>query len=206
MLLSTIWARGRYERLADFAAAARAMGFLGLELNHEVTKTMLSGVKPGEFDIPSVHAPCPNESDLSAFSKEDILPSSADEGRRKTAVAMVFKTIDLAAQLGACAVVLHLGKVNGDWELEKRLREAYRQGEVGTEEYEGLKVRLVAERALRREPHLEATLRSLKEIEDYAGGGGDGKPQAAPAGGDDAATGGGHLFLSAPGLEGPQED
>lgn len=167
-ILSTMWAQSRFTHLIDFFAAAREMGFKRYELNHQVTETMLNGISPGEYEIASLHAPCPRTIDLVAQSRNDLLLSSLDEERRKEAVSMVQGSIELAAYLGAFSVVLHLGRVNADWKLEREVREAFQQGKKGRPRYRALVERLKEARALGKEAHLEAVIRSLAEIAEHA--------------------------------------
>ncbi len=163
-ILSTMWAQGRFTHLIDFFAAAREMGFKRYELNHQVTEAMLEGISPGEYEVASLHAPCPQTIDLVAQTRKDLLPSSLDEERRKEAVSMVQRSVELAAYLGASSVVLHLGRVNADWKLEREVREAFRQGKKGRPRYRALMEGLKEARALKKEAHLEAVTRSLAEI------------------------------------------
>lgn len=167
-ILSTMWAQNRFTHLTDFFAAAREMGIKRYELNHQVTETMLEGVSLGEYEITSLHAPCPQTIDLVTQTRNDLLPSSLDEEKRKEAVSMVQGSVELAASLGASSVVLHLGRVNADWKLERELRGAFRQGKKGKSRYRALMERVKEARALQKEAHLEAVTRSLGEIAPYA--------------------------------------
>lgn len=167
-ILSTMWAQNRFTHLRDFFAAAREMGFRRYELNHQVTEAMLEGISPGEYEVASLHAPCPQTIDLVTQSRNDILPSSLDEEKRKEAVSMVRRTVEWAAHLGASSVVLHLGRVNADWKVERKVREAFQQGKKGKPRYRISMERLKEARALVKEVHLEAVTRSLAEIAEYA--------------------------------------
>ena len=53
--LSTMWMQHRYERVADFAAAARGLGFAGIETSHIVTPAMLGDADVRSLGIRSVH-------------------------------------------------------------------------------------------------------------------------------------------------------
>lgn len=167
-ILSTMWAQNRFVHLIDFFAAARGMGLKRYELNHQVTEAMLEGISPGDYEIASLHAPCPQTIALVAQTRNDILPSSLDEEKRKEAVSMVQRGVELAAHLGASSVVLHLGRVNADWKLERKLRGAFGQGKKGRPRYRTQIERLREARALQKEANLEAVSRSLAEIAEHA--------------------------------------
>ncbi len=163
-LLSTMWAQTKFAHLLEFFAAAQEMGFRRYELNHQVTEEMLEGIPPGRYQIPSVHAPCPQTMDLSTQTKNDLLLSSLDEGKRREAVAMAKRSIYLARWLGAQAVVVHLGRVDVEWGMEADLREAFRQGRP----LQPIRERLKEARVAKRDANLEAVSRSLLEVAQYA--------------------------------------
>lgn len=166
--LSTMWAQKRARHIRDFFALGEAAGFSAFELGHHVRPHMLDGAEPGRWRVPSVHAPCPNPATLRDLSAEGILPSSLDEEKRWEAVAQILRTVDLAVEWGAGVVVVHLGRVDVDPQIENRLREIYRQGQENSPEYRALWERLVERRANLREPNFQATIKSLQEIVDYA--------------------------------------
>lgn len=172
--ISTMWAIGRFERAADFVAKAREIGFDQIELNHQVTEGMLQEYRAlkaaGEVDVSSVHAPCPKWQPDGMGSLPEL--SSLDETIRVAAVDIIKRTIDVAVDLQAEAVVVHCGRVEIDGELERTLRRLYVEGRSSAEEYGQRKSELIAARASGSERHLEAAIASLKEVADYAAGAG----------------------------------
>lgn len=167
--LSTMWAVGRYERMANFAAAAHHMGFGSIELNYQVTPPMLAEMielwEEGRVKVSSVHDPCPALTQGLRYAPQ---LSALDRDEREAAVNLAKGSIELASRLGAEAVVLHLGRVDMDYELEHALRDLYNRGRKGTAAYEGTKERLIAARAKRREANLAAVMGSLEELVPYA--------------------------------------
>jgi len=57
--LSTMWIQHRFNHLNALFAASRAMGFQRFELGHVVRPEMLEGIQRGQYEISSIHAPCP---------------------------------------------------------------------------------------------------------------------------------------------------
>jgi sugar phosphate isomerase/epimerase len=161
-----MWLQKRFDHLNDFFAAGRAMGFRQFEPGAVVTPPMLEGVVPGQQLIPSVHAPCPNIRHVSGQSAAGLF-ASTNEAERTWAVSRVKATIDLAAHLGAKAVVLHAGRVDVIWTLEKRLRDLY-PGTKNPPQYEQAKEQLVAARAQKQPANFAAARRSLEQVVPYA--------------------------------------
>ena len=169
--LSTMWAVARFAHMGDFVRAAKGMGFSDVELNHQVTPPLLaqlvSQYNRGEVTVSSVHDPCPSPPKGLAGSPQ---LSSLDESERCTAVDLAKRTLALAADVGAKAVIIHAGRVEVDRRLERRLRDLWPQREGKADEYAESLSRLRLERQQRAAPHLDAALRSLKEIEVTARG------------------------------------
>lgn len=166
--LSTMWIQRRFNRLADFFAAGRSMGFTRFELSHVLTTAMFEGAVPGEQTITSVHDPCPRPPERKTARGNPVFLSSVDEEARARAVAVAKATVDTAFRFGAEAVILHMGRVVVDRELEARLRELHKRGLAGTAEYAAAKERLIAARAEKAAQHLAAAIRSLAELVPYA--------------------------------------
>ncbi len=103
--LSTMWAIKTLPTLADFFEFARRTGFARIELNHKVTSAMLAGIDLSRFQFSSVHEPCPADISADELKQRDWLVSSTNEENRREGVRAIQRSIDLASQLGASAVV-----------------------------------------------------------------------------------------------------
>lgn len=167
--ISTMWTIGRFERAADFVDRISDIGFSRVELNHAITPRTVDEFRAlqtaGKVQISSVHAPCPR------WDRADgPLPeiSALDNQVRDTAVGLVKRTIDLAVELGAEAVIVHSGRVEMDFELASKLRHLYEGGKLYSTEYQRAKSELVSARADARDKHLQATFNSIEEIAGYA--------------------------------------
>ena len=167
--LSTMWGIGRFEDLGDFFACAQQIGFRRFELNHQVNSHMLDGINLDRYCISAVHEPCPADVSTAALRERDWLVSSTDEACRRQGVRAVRRSIDIAQQLGAEAIVVHAGRVGVDEEVEQELWTLHKAGGVHSAEYREKQELLVAARAAKAEAHLEATRRSIQELLAYAG-------------------------------------
>ena len=107
-VLSTMWAIGRFDRLVDFFDAGAKLGFARFELNHGINSAMLAGLSL-DGTIASVHEPCPADVSMRELKKRNWLISARDEEQRQLGVAAMVRSIDLAHDLGAGLVVVHLG-------------------------------------------------------------------------------------------------
>jgi len=168
--LSTMWGIGRFERLQDFFSAAQQIGFRQFELNHGVSEKMLDGFDLGRYRIDSVHEPCPSQVSPRTLRMRDWLISSPDEDCRQQGVRATKRSIDLAQEIGASAIVVHPGRVNNvDIQLEDELWDLFEAGQTQTAKYDEVKERLVVARSAQAGIHLDAVRRSLAELAEHAG-------------------------------------
>jgi len=165
--LSTMWAIGRFRRLADFFDAGSRLGFTRFELNHAIDSTMLAGLSL-DGTIASIHEPCPADVSMGVLKKRDWLVSALDEEKRRQGVAAVMRSIDLAHELGAQVVVVHPGRVDMDERLESTLHRLYREGKAELPEYAQAKERMVTARAAQAEANMQSVRRSLAELAEHA--------------------------------------
>ena len=165
--LSTMWMQHRFTAVADFAAAALALGFGGIEISHIVTPAMLAGADVAALPIRSVHFPAPTLPSPFGAPAEALL-SAVDDRQRGWAVAQGYASIDLAAAAGADAVCLHLGEVRARRELEWALAQRFLGGQHGTAIYAAALAEVMADRASAAGPALDAARRSLAELAAYA--------------------------------------
>jgi sugar phosphate isomerase/epimerase len=165
--LSTMWAIGKFPSLADFFEAGKGLGFARFELNHGVNSAMLAGLSLNGA-ITAVHEPCPADIPTKELRRRDWLISAAGEEQRRQGVLATRRSIDLAHELGARAVIVHPGRVDIDPPLESALVDLYKAGKFGQPEYAEAKERLVAARAARAETNMRSVRRSLIELAEYA--------------------------------------
>ena len=130
---------------------------------------MLAGLDLTRHRIGGVHEPCPADISGGMLDDRNWLISASDEECRRQGVRAVQRSIDLARELGARAVVVHAGKVDIDPQLEKTLWRLFEVGQAQTSQYNEAKDRLMTARAAQAEANLEAVQRSLVELAEYAG-------------------------------------
>ncbi len=167
--LSTMWAIGQFERLADFFVAGAALGFTRFELNHAIHSAMLDGLSLNGWRITSVHEPCPADVSAPMLKERNWLISAPDEDDRRKGVAAIRRSIDLARSLGAQVVIVHPGRVDIDLAPENKLMDLYKKGRSGEPEYAWTKEQLIAARAAQAEINKRSVRRSLGELAEYAG-------------------------------------
>ncbi len=173
LALSTAWAATKVSDGDQLLDAVREVGLSALELDYRVTGAMLQRMRrrlrSHEFTVVSVHNYCPlPEGVPQNQASGDLFPlSSADEDERRHAVKFSLKSLHLAADLGARAVVFHLGVVGMD-NADAHLWELHAQGLIDTAEAEAYRQERRAERLAKRQPYLDAVLLSLDRIHEEA--------------------------------------
>jgi len=163
LALSTMWMMNRHKSLAEFFDAAGEVGYERFELNHFVSREMVSGTKFPPDAIRSVHAPCPTDP-----RTQNAEVSSIDKEERTLAVEAATDSISLAEKLGAQVVILHAGFVPVNPELEKELRTLYNRGQKDGARYADIQAELIEERSRHAERHLDAVRRSLERLAGIA--------------------------------------
>jgi HAD superfamily hydrolase (TIGR01509 family) len=166
--LSTMWWSRSTDDANDFCRKGRELGFARFELNHQITPAELETFDLDRYHVGSVHDPCPAVIPNKQLELGDFQVTSLVEEKRRVGVDTLKRTIDLAYRLGSRLVVIHPGRVDGDHSMDNRLRDMYRDGLKGSEDYEILRLALIEVRLERGKPHLEALIRSLTEIVDFA--------------------------------------
>ncbi|MFN2220497.1 MAG: sugar phosphate isomerase/epimerase family protein [Anaerolineae bacterium] len=165
--LSTMWAIGQFSSLADFFKTGKDLGFTRFELNHAIDSAMLDGVSLNGL-ITAVHEPCPADISVAELKRRNWLVSAPGEEDRQQGVHAIRRSIDLAHELDAKAVIVHPGRVDIDPALESALVGLYQEGKSGQPEYAWARQRLVAARAAQAGTNMRSVRRSLIELAEYA--------------------------------------
>ncbi|MDP2727731.1 MAG: TIM barrel protein, partial [Dehalococcoidia bacterium] len=167
--LSTMWGIGYDERMGQLMDKARDMGFTHLELNYQVTETMLAELRarPG-LSVSSVHSPCPGREVSGGRWTYRLRLTAEDEEEWRPALEGALGTVDTAVALGAPVMVLHVGSVPLEDGLETRLRDLYKKREGHSSEFLEIRERLLAQREARKSLYLEAAFERVRRIVDYA--------------------------------------
>jgi sugar phosphate isomerase/epimerase len=166
--LSTMWAKGRFSHMADFATKARELGFTHIEPNTSISPRMLNELLKTTVPISSIHSPCPAVLSSRGIPVSSLSLSSLDESERMEAVSFTQRTIDLAANVSAKAIVLHMGEVPIDLSLQDRVYKLHDRDYAQTKEYSQAKEELVYQRVSQAPPYLNAAKKSLQELREYS--------------------------------------
>ena len=166
--LSTMWAKGRFSHMAEFATKAKELGFTHIEANASISPQMLSELIEATVPISSIHSPCPAVMSYRGIPISSLSLSSLGENERMEAVSFTKKTIDVAASVRARAIVLHMGEVPIDLSLQNRLYNLHDGGHAQTKEYSQAKEELVYQRISHALPYLDAARKSLQELSQYS--------------------------------------
>lgn len=168
--ISTSWNFRQHTRAKGIVDEIKKAGTFGVELNFSLPRALLGEFallkKNGEVDIISLHNYCPLPEGIDPKKASPDFPSlsSPDEAERREALRLTKGTIDSAMELGARAVILHMGRV----EVKNRTIKLSHL-EKGTPAHNELKTRMEEERQLLAKPYFENALKSLEELEQYAG-------------------------------------
>lgn len=171
LAMSTSWNVRKHSQIGSVLAELRDLGFSLIELN-SLPPAMVAGL-PDELArtgmmVQSLHDPIPWPVDSSGQRLGwSALPelSAPLEDERLNAVARAKGTIELAARLGARAVILHLGHVDTSVPQSK-LFALLRSG--AQDEFRRLRDRGLGEREAAKSENLHSALRSVRELGEYA--------------------------------------
>lgn len=167
---STAWFTEREGIMApDVVGTIIELGFSAVELEYRVTETLYRKMRPlilrEKLKVVSVHNffPLPDKEPPSTASGDRFLLSSLDRQERDRAIRMTLRTIECAGDLGASAVVLHLGKVDMEPENE-RLEDLFYHQRLDTPEGRDFLRAKLKERSEKRAPYLESVFFSLDRL------------------------------------------
>jgi sugar phosphate isomerase/epimerase len=166
--LSTMWAKGRFRHMAGFAAKLTELGFTHVEPNTLVTLRMLNELLKTTVPISSIHSPCPAALSSQGIPVSSLSLSSLDVRERMEAVSFTKKTIDVAANVSARAIVLHMGEVPIDLSLQDTLYKLHDGGYTQTKEYRQIKENLIHQRVSLARSYVDAAKKSLQELSEYS--------------------------------------
>jgi sugar phosphate isomerase/epimerase len=168
--LSTAWVTEREGITGrDVVDEIVELGFRGMELEYRVTETMYREMRPlilkGRVKVMSIHNffPLPDDIPLSKANGDRFLLSTPEKGEREWAVRMTICTMECAEDLGATALVLHLGKVDMEPEYE-RLYDLFSHRRLGSPEGRLFLEGKLKERRELRGPYLESIFFSLDQL------------------------------------------
>ncbi|UCD57407.1 MAG: sugar phosphate isomerase/epimerase [Candidatus Hydrogenedentota bacterium] len=167
--VSTCWKSAGAETGTDIIRPMLDAGIAAVELEYRITeeifREMLPGLKRGEPAVVSIHNFFPLAAIVSRdqASGDAFLLSSPEKEERELAVRYTIRTLEHAHEVGATAVVLHLGKTDMD-DGFRRLKGEYEGGTLGDASTQNYVRQLLEERKKVGGKHLEAALFSLDKL------------------------------------------
>ncbi|HLF77478.1 MAG TPA: sugar phosphate isomerase/epimerase [Dehalococcoidia bacterium] len=168
---STMWAQQeRFENLAAFRAAVKAMGYDAIEVSHSTEQPGLQTLLGSKsLPVSSLHAPTPRRKLQDGRVNGDANLASVNEDERRMAVDEHIRSIKYCAQYRIPLLVVHLGGVGNYMnETERNLRRSVEAGDGESEQAQQLRHDLTRWRELSGGPWLAAARRSLKELVQVA--------------------------------------
>ncbi len=167
--LSTMWGVGRFQDMSQFVQAAQSYGFSHIELNYQVTAEMVAqALGVPDVRISSIHNPCPNSEASKNTPAFTLRLTAPEEDERQQALSYAKSTIDLAAQVGAPAIVVHVGSVAPLNDPERQLRRIAQEEGAQSERFQEGLAAFLRQRSLQVGPYLDAGRKSLAELSGYA--------------------------------------
>ena len=148
------------------------LGFDLIELDHGIRMPLMPGIQKmfdtREIRFSSLHNFCLSPGEATVASPDCYTFSAASAEERERAVTQTFQAIDLAGQLNAPFVVLHLGEVTMP-PITDRLIAMAKAGQYLSREYVRLKIKAVQERERHAPQYLQHVKDCLRRVIEYAG-------------------------------------
>ncbi len=158
----------RFADGADFARFAADAGYDAIEISHSTPEEKIDAIRAAAvLPIASVHQPAPFRT-VSGRPNSNLNLAAIDEQERALAVSHTLDSIRLAAEVGANAVIVHLGHLGGSSKAWSGDREARRLYLAGKPHREAAAVALRA-RMDDAPRFLAAARNTLKELVEVAG-------------------------------------
>ncbi|MBI3090427.1 MAG: TIM barrel protein [Candidatus Tectomicrobia bacterium] len=137
---------------------------LDARLSPAMLEVMLMVVRAKELRVASLHAPCPVPVEVDRLAADrELQLNHPDRDERARALAAAAASIDLAAELEAPVVTIHLGRVELTGEIGK-LRALFDDDRIDTEEAAAVRAELLERRAAAAAPYLDAARFSLEAL------------------------------------------
>jgi len=146
-------------------------GFSSVELGHGIRVSLLPGIREAisaGCSISSVHNFCPLPVEITHASPDCFQFTSHREADRTRSLKLTYRTIDLAHELGAQFVVLHLGSVPLRGAMKALEAEAMKSGTT-SRAYIRKKIDLIRKREAIAPLYFERALSALRHLAEYAG-------------------------------------
>ena len=168
--MSTSWNAAAAASGRQIVDEIKALGFDTIEVDYRITAEaatdILVAVRRGEIRVSSAHnfTPLAPGEKASNSGGHKLQLTSLDEAERQRAVDLTLVSAEFAQQLGASALVLHLGQTGLGREYVKELVEIVRSKGVDSAGAVAVRERVKEERAKQAAPYVDAGVHSLLDI------------------------------------------
>ncbi|MBT2758164.1 sugar phosphate isomerase/epimerase [Mesobacillus foraminis] len=167
---STCWNIKRSRTGREMIEEIKDLGFSQVELNYNVTKEMLSSIRPlinqGEIQISSVHNVFPFIDDPE-YDTDSVMLGFEEREKRKKAVDYLKKSAEYAQELGARGVVVHPGEVPFSYNIDSELKKVYHTLGKDSKEYQALWKEMMLRRQSESGDFIRRIQNSLEEVCEY---------------------------------------
>lgn len=164
LALASNWFDYKTTKPQELVKEMLSLGFNFLELQYRMSEDYWDKLKPllkkEEIAVVSLHYPFPASSGV---KKTELLLNSPDEDERKLALKYALHSLEIADEVGANAVVLHLGEASLETDYQK-VYELYNQGLKESSQYREVIATIQKERKEKRQPYLDRVLLSLDKL------------------------------------------
>ncbi len=166
--ISTVWKSGAVKEGQKLMECFTKLGFEDIELEYRISGETYREIKQvlkngNGLKISSIHNYFPIPEISEEGGADVFLLSSEDKEERALAVKYTVKTMQIAAELGARAVVLHLGRVPMDT-VKTELFRLYDNGKIGSDEHKRILKEFKMLRERRKGKSFDMLLMSMDEI------------------------------------------
>ena len=170
--ISTVWKSTRVGSGKELITAIEGVGPLvdGIELEYRVPQAWYEEIRPQlKRESPrvlSIHNffPLPEGKDPQKASGDLYFFTSDDPEERRMAVKQTIRTVEIAEDLGAGTVFLHLGRVAMDRSLRDELKALWIQGKGQSPEAEEVRTGILGLRKSRARPYFDRVLQALDRL------------------------------------------
>jgi len=164
--ISTVWRSKLIEDSKELLEALAPLPFSALELDYRISESVFKDIKQylkKDWQVLSIHNyfPRPDSIPLAKASADMFLLSNPDKEERLLAIKATIRSIEIANDLEAYAVVIHLGRVEMENEFSK-WKELYISGQL--EKEKGFVDAKLKERKEKVQKYVDAALLSLDKL------------------------------------------
>ena len=165
--LSTMYAQQkRFASGEAFARYAAEAGYDAIEVSHSTSEEKLREIlDSGALPVASIHQPAPHVEVAGGRSNAELNLAATNPREQAQALKHALRSVEWAAEVGARALVVHLGEVEMAWSgNEAELYRLYRQAGINNNRAAEARAEMAARRAEAAPAHLEAARAALEQL------------------------------------------